>query len=315
MPAPLTMPLTSCAFLVARFMRLAARYPVCWIGLTAGCFLAVTLSVTVALWPGTDGMVPAPQALPPRLSDAAPLPPAHDPDHDPDQAGPSVVEAGLALVMDDLGEDMHAVHVLLGLRIPIAFAVWPHAVRAREAALAAHAAGCVVLIHQPMEALGASAKPGPNPLRVGMRRERMEALFRQSLARVPHAEGVNNHMGSRFTSRPDAVRLFCEIVAESGLFVLDSVTHPASVLYEEACAAGIPAARRGIFLDAKPGKAAVLARLREASRLALRGKQVIAIGHPRADTLAALREWNSTRDPGLRLLSLRDCLTTPSLAP
>jgi len=200
---------------------------------------------------------------------------------------------------------------LLGLRIPIAFAVWPHAGRAREAALAAHAAGCVVLIHQPMEAISAAAKPGPNPLRVGMSRERMEAVFRQSLARVPHAEGLNNHMGSRFTSRPEDVRVFCEIVADSGLFVLDSVTHPASVLYEEARAAGIPAARRDVFLDAKPGKAAALARLREASRLALRGRQVIAIGHPRADTLAALREWNSTRDPGLRLLSLRDCLTRP----
>jgi polysaccharide deacetylase 2 family uncharacterized protein YibQ len=302
------------AFFFARFVRLAARQPAVWIGLTAGCLLAVTLFVTVALWPGADSFVPAPRALPQHMSgavpgegdspdvleDAAPLPPVQTPG-----------QAGLAIVMDDLGEDMQAVHVLLGLRIPIAFAVWPHAVRAREAALAAHAAGCVVLIHQPMEALSASARPGPNPLRAGMSRDRMEAIFRQSLARVPHAEGLNNHMGSRFTSRSGDVRLFCELVANSGLFVLDSVTHPASVLYKEACAAGIPAARRDVFLDAKPGKAFVLARLREASRRALHGKQVIAIGHPRADTLAALREWNSTRDPGLRLLSLRDCLAPP----
>jgi polysaccharide deacetylase 2 family uncharacterized protein YibQ len=107
------------------------------------------------------------------------------------------------------------------------------------------------------------------------------------------------------------VRLFCEIVADSGLFVLDSVTHPASVLYEEAYAAGIPAVRRDIFLDDKPEKAAVLAHLHEATRRALSGRQVIAIGHPRADTLAALREWNSTRDPELRLLALRDCLALP----
>jgi polysaccharide deacetylase 2 family uncharacterized protein YibQ len=162
-----------------------------------------------------------------------------------------------------------------------------------------------------MDAFDAAGKPGPNPLRAGMPRNRMEAVFRQNLARVPYAEGLNNHMGSRFTSQLGDVRLFCEIVADSGLFVLDSVTHPASVLYEEARAAGIPAARRDVFLDAKPGKAAVLARLREAARLALHGKQVIAIGHPRPDTLAALREWNRTRDPGLRLLSLRDCLTAP----
>jgi len=295
-------------------LRLAARHPASWIGLTASCLLAAVLLATLALWPGMGRPVPTPHTplqravsaapgedrSPVPLEDAMPLPQAN-----------TSVGAGLVIVMDDLGENMQAIHALLALRIPIAFAIWPHARLAREAALAAHAAGCSVLIHQPMEALHETAKPGPNPLRVGMPRDRMEAIFRQNLARVPHAEGLNNHMGSRFTSQPEDVRLFCTIMADSGLFVLDSVTHPASVLYEEAHAAGIPAARRDIFLDDAPGKAAVLARLREATRLAQHGKCVIAIGHPQADTLAALREWNSTRDPGLRLLPLRDCLTPP----
>ena len=301
-------------FFFEHFLYLAVRYPASWIGLTASCLLAAVLLTTLALWPGTDRTAPAPRTLPQRESgaapgedgspvpteDATPFPPAHTPDR-----------AGLAIVIDDMGENMQAVYALLTLRIPLGFAVWPHARFARETALAAHHAGCAILIHQPMEALDAKAGPGPNPLRVGMPRSRMEAIFRQNLARVPYAEGINNHMGSRFTSRPRDVRLFCEIMADSGLFVLDSVTHPASVLYEEAHAAGIPAARRDVFLDAGTGKAAVLAQLREATRLALHGKQIIAIGHPQTDTLAALREWNNTRDPGLRLLSLRDCLTPP----
>ena len=304
-------------FLFEYWLRFAARYPAVWIGLTASCLLALILLATLALWPGTgsaDRPVTTPRAISQRESgstpgedntplpqeDATPLFPAQAPGR-----------AGLAIVIDDLGENMQAAHALLALRIPITFAIWPHARLARETALAAHAAGCAILIHQPMEALDANAVPGPNPLRVGMPRSRMETIFRQSLARVPHAAGLNNHMGSRFTSRSEDVRLFCEIVADSGLFVLDSVTHPASVLYEEAHVAGIPAARRDVFLDDKTEKAAVLAQLREATRLVLRGKQVIAIGHPRTDTLAALREWNNTRDPRLRLLSLRDCLTPP----
>ena len=218
-------------------------------------------------------------------------------------------------MIDDLGENMQAVHALLDLRIPIGFAIWPHARFARETALLAHAAGYAILIHQPMESFDTAAKPGPNPLRIGMPRDRMEAIFLRNLSRVPYAEGVNNHMGSRFTSRSEDVRLFCKIVTNSNLFVLDSVTHPASVLYEEARTAGIPAVRRDIFLDAQPEKAAVLAQLREATRLALHGRQVIAIGHPRADTLTALREWNNTRDPRLRLLSLRDCLIPPQGIP
>ncbi|MDR2695726.1 MAG: divergent polysaccharide deacetylase family protein [Deltaproteobacteria bacterium] len=299
-----------------RFLRLAARHPALWTGLTAGCLLAAVLLATLALWPGTDSpdrSALASRALVQRESGAAPGAggspvPDEEPAPLPEK---SPRRAGLAIVMDDVGENMQAVHALLALRIPLAFAVWPHAGHTRETALAAHAAGCAVLIHQPMEALDAAARPGPNPLRTGMPRERMEAVLWQSLARVPHAEGLNNHMGSRFTTRSGDVRLFCEIMADSGLFVLDSVTHPASVLYEEARAAGIPAARRDIFLDAEPAKAAVLARLREAERLALHGRQVIAIGHPRAATLAALREWNSARDPALRLLDVRDCLTPP----
>ena len=280
----------------------------------------MVLLATLALWPGTnqpDKRAPAPRPLLQRESGAMPG----------EGGGPIQNEgaarlfpaktsdlAGLAIVIDDLGENMQTVRALLELRIPLAFAIWPHARFARETALAAHAAGCVILIHQPMEALGAASKPGVDSLRAGMSHDRMEAIFRQSLARVPHADGLNNHMGSRFTTRPEDVRLFCKIMADSGLFVLDSVTHPASVLYEEAHAAGIPAARRAVFLDAKPGKAVVLAQLREATRLALHGKQVIAIGHPRADTLAALREWNDTRNPKLRLLSLRNCLTPPQTA-
>jgi polysaccharide deacetylase 2 family uncharacterized protein YibQ len=304
--------------LFEHFLRFAVRYPTSWIGLTAGCLLAVALLLAaLALWPertARTGFLSVPRALPQRepsaalgvgggpipIENAAPLSPAKISN-----------QAGLAIVIDDLGENMQAVHALLDLHIPLSFAIWPHARLARETALAAHAAGCAILIHQPMEALDTAAKPGPNPLRVGMPRDRIAAILRQNLARVPYAEGLNNHMGSRFTSRPGDVRLFCEIMADSGLFVLDSVTHSASVLYEEAHAAGIPAERRDIFLDTERGKTAVSAQLREDARLALRGRQVIAIGHPQADTLAALHEWNSTRNPGLRLLSLRDCLTPP----
>jgi polysaccharide deacetylase 2 family uncharacterized protein YibQ len=304
-------------FLFERFLRLAARYPATWVGLAAGCLLAMVLLATLALWPGADSPdrpVPAPRMLVQREPGATPGEDGSPAPLEKTAPLPEDARAGLVIVIDDLGENMQAVHTLLGLRIPLGFAVWPHARFARETAQAAHAAGCAVLIHQPMEALETAVGTGPNPLRAGMPRERMEAVFRQSLARVPHAEGLNNHMGSRFTTRAEDVRLFCEIVANSGLFVLDSVTHPASVLYEEARAAGIPAVRRDVFLDAEAAKSAVLARLREAARLALK-RQVIAIGHPRADTLDALREWNSARDPKLRLLSLRDCLTPPRAGP
>ena len=43
--------------------------------------------------------------------------------------------------------------------------------------------------------------------------------------------------------------------------------------------------------------------------LASGGKRVVAIGHPRRETLAALHEWK--RDPTVRALRLSECLTPP----
>jgi len=303
--------------LIAHWLRFAARYPVFWIALTASCLLALVLLITLLLWSGTQSVqVSTPQvqqgfkgqthpnkekqSSPPLKEYTCLLPNERAPDR-----------GGLAIVIDDLGENMQAINALLSLRIPLTFAIWPHARLAREAAKAGHDAGCTIIIHQPMEAFASKANPGPNPLRVGMSRNSMEAIVKQNREHVPYAEGLNNHMGSRFTSQPKEVRMLCNIIEDCGLFILDSVTYPASVLYREAKDAGIAAVRRDIFLDDKKEKNAVLAQLREATRRASRGKQIIAIGHPHTETLAALREWNSSRDPALHLMSLRDCLATP----
>ncbi len=290
--------------------RLAARRPLVWRIAAGVCLWALVLGIGFALRPAPEKSTTALSAQPRKERRAVPAP---QPAAPPTQPGPP--RSGLVIVMDDLGEDMQAVHSLLELKLPIAFAVWPHARHATEAAKAARAAGHTVLIHQPMQALNPKALPGPETLTTGMTREAMEGVLRRGMHRLPQAEGLNNHMGSRFTSSREDVRRLCGILAGSGLFVLDSVTHPASVLYEEARKAGMAAARRTIFLDAEPGGAFALTQLRAAEKSALQGKKVVAIGHPRKETLAALREWNARRNAGLHLLSLRDCLIPPEGTP
>jgi polysaccharide deacetylase 2 family uncharacterized protein YibQ len=261
-------------------------------------------------------LLPFPGTAPPGAEYAAPgtpllRTPDDTPKTQPANSSLSASPAGLAIVIDDLGENMRVVHKLLELGLPLTFSVWPHARFAEETARAAHEAGLELLIHLPMQPRNSKLDAGPHVLTAGMPREEMEAVLRQSLRALPQAAGLNNHMGSRFTCLRAEVRLFCEVLAPSGLFVLDSVTHPASVLYEEARRAGIAAARRDIFLDARPGREEALAQLNAASRLALQGKRVVAVGHPLPDTLAALTTWNTSRNPDVVMLSVRECLTPP----
>jgi polysaccharide deacetylase 2 family uncharacterized protein YibQ len=217
--------------------------------------------------------------------------------------------ARLVIVMDDLGESMRAVEALLDLPYPVTFAVWPDSSHAREAAERGHAAGREIIVHQPMEPMDYPAvRPGPNALLLGADPAAAADIVRRSLARVPHAAGLNNHMGSRYTRDKNAVRPVLDVLAGRGLLALDSLTHPASVFYREARAAGVPALRRDVFLDVDPGVHAVLAQLAKAERMALLTGRAVAIGHPLPDTLQALKAWGRTRNAEIRIVTLRDLL-------
>jgi uncharacterized protein len=74
------------------------------------------------------------------------------------------------------------------------------------------------------------------------------------------------------------------------LFFVDSRTTVATVAYDAARHAGVPAAYRNVFLDDVETRQAVLQQLDLAARDAARQGWAIAIGHPHPVTLAALAE-------------------------
>ncbi len=230
----------------------------------------------------------------------------------PEQAAPQLPTrrpgeaARMVIVMDDLGQNMAATRSLLALPYPVTFAVWPSGSHARETAVAAHNAGREVIVHQPMEPLGyPKVKPGPNPLLVGANQEHIERTLSSSLAHVPHAVGLNNHMGSRFTTQDAAgVRAVVQGLKSRHLFALDSFTHPASRFYGEAKRQGLPALRRDVFLDVSAKRADILVQLQKAEKIAMLTGRSVAIGHPLPETLAALREWAHVRNRQIELVTL-----------
>jgi len=198
----------------------------------------------------------------------------------------------LAIVIDDLGRDPSAAAAVLALPFPLTASVLPNLPFSADVADRAYRRGDHVMLHLPMEAESESgaAQPEAVELRVGMNADQVRSILANMLATVPHAAGVNNHEGSRATADPALMNALMPAIRARGLYFIDSRTTAATVAYDAAESAGVPAASRKVFLDDTPTREAVLAQLELAARDARRDGSAIAIGHPRPATIAALAE-------------------------
>jgi hypothetical protein len=193
----------------------------------------------------------------------------------------------LAVIVDDLGNERAPAETLLALSVPISFAVLPQLPYSEIIAEEAGRRGFEVLLHLPIEPeSGISA--GEVELRPGMRPAEVEQAVAEMLKTVPNATGVNNHEGSRGTADAALMAELMPLLARRHLFFIDSRTTAATVAYEAAIRAGVPAASRNVFLDDTETQEAVRSQLELAVQDARRNGTAIAIGHPHPETLAVL---------------------------
>ena len=105
----------------------------------------------------------------------------------------------IAILIDDIGYDPGALRRLLAIEAPLAFSVLPRIPHSRSSAEAVHRAGREVLLHLPMEPHGyPDRNPGAGLLFASMTAREIRKTLEEDMKSVPHAEGVNNHMGSKF---------------------------------------------------------------------------------------------------------------------
>ncbi len=214
--------------------------------------------------------------------------------------------ARVAIVIDDVGHGREPVDRLMRISDRFTFAVMPDAPRAGEVAEALHGQGAEVIVHLPMEPLG--TPPGFSTrgmLLEGMEPIALRARVAEAVRSVPHARGMNNHMGSLLTTREEPMRVVMEEARRLGIYFLDSRTTPRTVAYRTAVSVGVPAAERDVFLDRSVEPSAIhreIERLKERARA--RG-QAIAIGHPFDETIRALAgAVPRFRSEGLELVPL-----------
>lgn len=196
-----------------------------------------------------------------------------------------------AIVIDDLGQSLSHLEQLAGLKIPLSIAVIPGLPATSRTVEEASRLGIEILLHQPMEPREETGKnPGEGVLLNSMSAGQLRARLRESLAAVPGAVGVNNHMGSRFTENAAGLEVLMAELGRHDLFWLDSRTTAASQGAATARAAGVPTIERDIFLDAEVTTDFIRGQVRKLIETARLRGSAVSIGHPHAETISVLRE-------------------------
>lgn len=219
--------------------------------------------------------------------------------------------AHIALIIDDLGNNQLTDTRAARLPGAVACAILPHTPHAVNIAHEAHRRGKEVLLHLPMESLGAQ-EPGPGTLDTSMFEQELTKMLDYNLTSVPHVVGINNHMGSGLMADAGRMALLMREIHQRGsLFFIDSRTHATSVALGAARAVGVPALSRDVFLDHEVNPQAIDRQIRALIKLAHSRGYAVGIGHPHPLTLAALERWLPTLGKhGVQLISLSSMLDT-----
>lgn len=193
----------------------------------------------------------------------------------------------LVLIIDDIAVKEHADMVRsIGLRVtPSIFPATrthpdtPQIARGFE----------FFMIHLPMQAQH-FGRPEIGTLNIGDSFESILARMQKVRADFPRAKFINNHTGSKFTSDAESMIKAYEAFERTGFFFVDSRTVASSVVAKVAKKYGKPYIARDVFLDDDTAKSSVKKRLKEAVELAKKRGFAIAIGHPKKNTIDAIKE-------------------------
>ena len=200
----------------------------------------------------------------------------------------SFIKSHIALIIDDIGYSRNRARRFLDLGVPMTYAILPRLKNTHDLAIEIHDEGHEILLHQPMEPYNPDLDPGPGALYVGDRAEKIIKVMEENISSLPFIAGVNNHMGSRFTSSQEKMNQALRIIKKGGFFFVDSLTSNHSMAYRTARRLHMVTAYRNIFLDNRPDEKYILSQLRKLKRHALKYGNAIAIGHPHPETARAI---------------------------
>lgn len=215
-------------------------------------------------------------------------PPAAVPAPPPERPVPPEPVGTLIFVFDDAGYNLKQLQPFLDLPFPVTIAVLPGLRYSAEAARRIRAAGKDCILHQPMQAVNRSQDPGPGAILPGMQPERIRAIVRANIDEIAPVTGMNNHEGSLITSDITAMNAVLDIVAERGLYYLDSRTTPDTVVPSLARDRNMTIWERAVFLDNTQDRNTIMDAVYSGMKIAERRGSAIMIGHIWSNELAQI---------------------------
>ena len=202
-------------------------------------------------------------------------------------AKPAVNAGTLAFVIDDAGNNLRELDPFLRLPFHITIAVLPGLPNSAEAARRIRAAGKEVILHQPMEAVGAQ-NPGPGAIYSNMGSEEMKEILAKNIAEVGPVAGINNHQGSKITMDMEAMLTVISFCRENNIYFLDSRTTAQTAAPAAAQMLGIKIGQRDIFIDNEQDKDSMLKYIESGLEKAQKNGNAVMIGHTWSPALAPL---------------------------
>ncbi len=219
--------------------------------------------------------------------------------------------ARIAIVIDDIGyryTDKQA----LSLPGAITYSILPHTPYGKTIAIKANTKHKDVMLHIPMEATNGK-KLGPGALTSVMNKKEILASLNASLAEMPFAIGINNHMGSHLTQLNDPMTWTMSFLKQHHLLFLDSKTTQYSKASSIAKLIGVPVQERHVFLDNKLTDSYITKQFNYLIRYAKSKRTAIAIAHPHPETIKMLTRLIPTlAKNNIELVSLSTLYSRPN---
>jgi uncharacterized protein len=215
----------------------------------------------------------------------------------------------LLIVIDDFGYELTP-SIEAGffeLSSNIAFSIIPQTPRSRAVSQRCDEQGRDYLAHIPWEPINPELSPEPALIACSASDAILYSMVRELHYEFPSMLAANNHQGSLASQDHAFLSRFAEVWKATSLPFLDSRTVASSQVRSVFESAGIPVFSNQRFLDHVDDLDIIRENLQALSAKMQTQHRTIVIGHPRRNTLVALREWlNEGLPEGARLIALSD---------
>lgn len=212
----------------------------------------------------------------------------------------------IAIIIDDIAAKASDAKAF-ALPKQVTFSILPHTRYSTEFSHFASQQNREVMLHMPMESLHKD-NLGPFPILANMYPNEVKSTLLSALQTVPHAVGVNNHMGSKLTQMTLQMTSMMHVLETNNLFFIDSRTTKFTKANLIAHQLGVKAASRHVFLDHVQQSSFLEQQFEQLLRRAKRSGKAIGIGHPYPLTLKFLQSKLANLPHNVELITVSEYL-------